>query len=146
MTPDHSIRTFREADFLVCKSWHEHENVSKFLGELDEEWLSHVLKDKGGIQYVLVKNEVVRGAIGVTFKNDEFPFHTITDICVDPSMLRKGYAILLHDHVLRKHPNLEWRCHIDHRNENALRFFKKRGWIVLGQEEEMITFQFIAKA
>ncbi|PHM37561.1 GNAT family N-acetyltransferase [Xenorhabdus innexi] len=129
---------FTENEYLEYSKWFTDENISKFLGDIDTEWLDYILTSSEVSQLVFYDNDVLIGVIGICLPNAEHSYYTILDFSVNPRFQNHGYGTKILNHLTHceeyKESNL-WRAIVSIENKNALAFFKKNGWKSEGIED-----------
>ncbi len=134
---------FGKEHFEDYKSWFEDAHLNQALGGIDEEWLSHVLYDKEGVELAVMQDDSLVAVVGVVLPKTNHNFYTITNMAVKPGMTRRGLgslilARLLNLYVLK--PGEYWGAYVEYSNIKAQRFFEKNNWKRI-DEDDMIRYR-----
>jgi ribosomal protein S18 acetylase RimI-like enzyme len=135
------LRPFKANDFPIYRSWFSDEELNAALGPMDQEWLSHILEDKQGGQFVLEAEGQIRAVVGVIWPRTKSERAVITDIAADPNQRRKGFgrtalALLLQS---SQGKSFQWMAYVDVSNTKAQAFFTCLGWQA-GKATDMVPF------
>jgi Acetyltransferases len=123
------LRRFERADYPIYQRWFEDEALSQWLGSIDSQWLTHVLTEDGGAQYVLCEGHLMRAVVGVVYPSTLYPWYTISDLSVDPAVRRQGWARVAVQQVLKCYPRgATWYAYLDKKNTAAASFFTDLNW------------------
>ena len=138
------IKPFEKAYYNTYLEWFENEKIKASLYGIDQEWLDHILKDKSGSEYMVLDDEELIAVVGVEFPTSENASYAITNLAVNPRLLRRGIGahvleLLYQIHSLKVDES--WIAFVEDKNEAAQSFFSKNGWIEEVKEDGMIKFR-----
>jgi len=123
--------------------------LRKALGNVDDEWLHHVLHDPTGLQLVALQQEQLIGVVGLILPSEQSEAVFITDFAIAPQLRRTGLGKRFLD-ALFQYPLVRsfkyWRAYVERGNDSALSFFQKNKWHIMHDEtieDDMIPIALI---
>lgn len=134
-----TFQAFSPAEFTTYQAWFKDPKLQKFLGSIDEEWLTHILHDTEGVEYAVFQSEELVAVVGLVFGPQEI---TITNIAVAPDHQNQGLGSQVLRQLVEKEFSANgksWQAFVDKDNEVALHFFAKNGWLAT-DEGEMVRY------
>lgn len=139
------LRAIKREDWSWVTCWFDDAWLNKELGPVDKEWLDCVLSEADGIELVAELNEQPIGLIGIKWSTAEHPFHTITDLAINPTLRGRGLgrSVLKAAMVRRGHPNTDkWITFTAEDNDSPARLLLSMGWHSAGKQNGMNCFEF----
>ncbi|QTL40393.1 GNAT family N-acetyltransferase [Xenorhabdus budapestensis] len=119
---------FTENEYSEYSTWFNDESVSKFLGDIDNEWLNCTLNSPEISQLVFYDNNVLIGVVGICLPNIEHNYYTMLEFAVNPIFHKHGYGTRILNYLMNceeyKKTNT-WKAIMSFENKNALSFFRK---------------------
>lgn len=135
------IRPFTASDFELYSSWCTDEQIAKYIGPIDREWLEHVLDSDDGAEFTFWHDGTMIAEVGILFPTSDISSAVITNITINPDHQRKGWGSRVMD-TLIAHCNdySSWHCYVDQSNYRAQRFFESKNWGRQEEKGEMIKY------
>lgn len=132
-----TFELFTLGRFHEFQLWFRDPDINRHLGpEVDEDWLQHILKDVGGVHYCAIEKKQMVAVVGVVFPTAEHDYFVISDIAVNPSLKRRGYArrviAKLQSQYLLAHRQ-HCVAYVDPTNSAAISLFEDCGWFLVSK-------------
>ena len=113
------------------------------MGGIDEEWLTHILEDTKGMEFVVLHKNKFLAVIGIILPNEKEKAYVITNIAVNPGYTNRGIGSKILKQFLQQFDLKQeeyWMAYVAELNKIAHQFFEENGWIRTGTEEGMIRY------
>ena len=140
-----NFQNFEQKHFELYNAWFENPTISMALGEIDEEWLNHVLTAKSGSEFAVFSEGEMIAVIGITYPTDLYPYFVINNLAVAPHHFNQGIGSAVIAKLLKQtklQPGQYWAAYVDFTNLIAQKFLHKNGWKEIRKEDEMIRFEY----
>ncbi|MBS9423265.1 GNAT family N-acetyltransferase [Photorhabdus caribbeanensis] len=133
------VKKFTEDEYNNYAEWFNDESISRFLGEIDTEWLDYVLNAVEISQLSFYDDNRFIGVVGIYLPNPEHNYYTILDFAINPIAQKQGYGTAIIHYLMNsddyKETNI-WKAIVSLDNKNARSFFKTNGWKYEGFEDD----------
>ncbi|MDE1482079.1 GNAT family N-acetyltransferase [Xenorhabdus bovienii] len=142
------VSKFTENEYSEYSKWFNDESISKFLGDIDNEWLDYILTSPEVSQLVFYDNNLFVGVVGICLPNTEHNYYTIIDLAVNPIFHKHGYGTKILNYLMNceEYRNFNiWKAIVSLENKNARSFFIKNGWKYDGIEDREYVKIFFEK-
>lgn len=133
---DLDIRLFTSADFAAYKAWMADEELRNTIGDVDDEWLAHVLSDEDGADYVAYMGGELVAVLGIVLPTTTDNYYVVSNIAVHPARRGQGIgrAVLARVMALSGKRGAAWVAYVSVGNKGGQAFFEQMGWA--GEREE----------
>jgi RimJ/RimL family protein N-acetyltransferase len=82
---------FKREHYDLYATWSKDEEVNRWLGDADEEWLEHVLTTVYSFTWMIYEQDIPVANLQVDFMEDE-PLEAQVTIMIAPQLRRQGYG------------------------------------------------------
>ena len=139
MLHDLTCKIFSDSNYEDYKSWFSDAELTRALGNVDQEWLDYILSQKDGEELAFFEEDILVCVVGIVFPEKENNFYSITNIAVNPTRKNSkigssALKIILEKYKLEK--DQYWQCFIDKWNMSAQSFFEKNLWRKVEEDRE----------
>ncbi len=124
-------RRFRRADFSEYQSWFQYPEVSKWLGDIDQDWLDYILTDTGGVEYAFTQQNRLIAVAGIVLPQAGHPAAAITNLAICPKLFRRGVGSAALRSLVYEPTDVfssNWIAFVEDGNTAAHALLKKNGW------------------